>query len=145
MHSLQIDAANMGTLSASYFYVYGVMQIPVGILIDNYGPKRPLIVACLLLTAGSFGFSYSHHVYMSYICRGLVGLGSAFGYLSCLKLIVNWFESQRFAFMCGLVNMVGMVGAFVGEIGLSVAMNYMTWRQLILSISYVGFFIFVSN
>lgn len=151
MHSLQIDAAGMGSLSAVYFVVYGVMQIPVGILVDNYGPKRPLLCAALLITLGSFLFSYSHILLLSYISRGLIGFGSSFGYLCCLKLIVNWFQSKRFAFMCSLVNMVGMIGAFAGEITLSHLMSGFTWRQLLFSLSFVGIlvvillFLFVKN
>lgn len=135
MQSLKINAAQMGNLSAMYFYTYGLMQIPVGILIDKYGPKRPLVWGCLLLSIGSFGFSYAHTPFIAYLCRGLVGLGSAFGYLACLKIVVNWFCPKRFGFMCGLVNMIGMVGAFFGAVILSTLMNDLAWRELIFELS----------
>ena len=143
MHAFSIDTTVMGNLGAIYFYVYGVMQIPVGILVDNYGPKRPLLTAVVLISIGSFIFSASNSLTLSYISRGLVGFGSSFGYLCCLKIIVNWFESRRFAFMCSLVNMVGMVGAFVGEISLSFLMKVLSWRELLFYLSFVGIVIVV--
>jgi sugar phosphate permease len=141
MQDLHIDTTNMGNLSAVYFYVYGAMQIPVGILVHKYGPKPPLVCGALLITLGNCLFSYSHILLLSYFGRALIGFGSSFGYLCCLKLIVNWFKSNRFAFMCSLVNMVGMIGAFAGEVILSHLMNILTWRQLLFHLSYVGLLI----
>lgn len=143
MYSFRIDTAEMGALASTYFWIYGMMQIPVGIVVDNYGPKRPLLVACILITIGSFGFGFSHELVFAYVCRGLIGLGSAFGYLCCLKICVNWFSSRRFALMCGLVNMIGMLGAFAGEIVLSKLLDDYTWRQVVYSLSYVGILIIV--
>jgi MFS family permease len=119
------------------------MQIPVGILVDNYGPKRPLLCAAVLITIGGFLFSSSHSLMLSYFSRGLVGFGSSFGYLCCLKIVVNWFQSRHFAFMCSLVNMIGMIGAFLGEVTLSHLMNMLTWRELLFNLSFVGIVVVV--
>ena len=51
--------AVLGTLSAFYFYSYAVMQIPVGIITDHFGPHRPLVIAVLVATGGSILFSMS--------------------------------------------------------------------------------------
>jgi MFS family permease len=138
MSSFHIDTISMGNLSAVYFWVYGLMQIPVGVIVDNYGPKRPLLFAAVFITIGSFGFSLSQHLYLSYISRGLIGLGSAFGYLCCLKISVNWFSTRRFAFMCSLINMIGMFGAFIGEVTMSYLMKTDSWRGIIFYMSYIG-------
>lgn len=138
MASFKIDTGRIGYLSAIYFYVYAIFQIPVGILADRYGPKRPLFWACLITSLGSFIFSMSPFIQMAELGRALVGLGSAFGYLCCLRLIINWFPANRFAFMCGLINMVGMIGAFLGELLLSSLMTVSTWRTIMYSMSIVG-------
>jgi sugar phosphate permease len=138
MRVFHINTMVLGNLSAIYLYIYAAFQIPVGILVDRFGPKRPLLYASLVCVIGSFIFSFSYHLPLAYVGRALVGLGSAFGYLCCLKLVVNWFSVKRFGFMCGLVNMVGMLGAAVGEYVLSRMMSTITWRSLLFSLSLLG-------
>lgn len=143
MSTLHVDTTLVGNLSAVYFYTYGLMQIPVGILVDNYGPRRPLLCAAVLITIGSFLFSHSPNYTVAMFSRGLVGFGSSFGYLCCLRVIVNWFDRHKFAFMCSLVNMVGMIGAFGGEITLSHLMDVLSWRELLFNLSLVGIVIVI--
>lgn len=141
MKGFQVNAMMLGNLSAVYLYVYAIAQVPVGIVIDRCGPKKPLFYAALVCVAGSFIFSYTSDLSLAYVGRGLVGLGSAFGYLCCLKLVVNWFSKKSFGLMCGLINMVGMLGAVVGEILLSYFMRTTMWRNLIFNLSVVGIFV----
>ncbi|HAG61802.1 MAG TPA: hypothetical protein DCL40_02750, partial [Coxiellaceae bacterium] len=141
MRSFQVNAETLGNLSAIYFYVYAVFQVPVGMLADRYGPKRPLLIACIICSLGGLFFSMAHHLYWAQINRGLIGLGSAFGYICCLRLIINWFPKKQFALMCGLVNMVGMIGAVFGENIMSHIIGLLTWRQIIMYLSLCGGFI----
>ena len=84
MRSFQVNAATLGNLSAIYFYIYAIFQVPVGMLADRYGPKRPLLMACIICSLGGLFFSMAHHLYWAQINRGLIGLGSAFGFICCL-------------------------------------------------------------
>ena len=122
----------------SYFYVYALCQIPAGILADHLGPKRPLFWGCAICTLGSLIFPLSHSFSLAITSRALVGLGSVVGYICCLKLIVNWFPANRFGFMCGLVNMVAMIGAFFGEVVLSYLIAAHSWRPILLELSIIG-------
>ncbi len=138
MQSFQVNASTLGNLSAIYFYVYAFFQIPVGMLADRYGPKRPLLIACVICSVGGLFFSLANQLYIAQISRGLIGLGSAFGYICCLRLIINWFPKKYFALMCGLVNMVGMIGAVFGETIMSHLINVLTWRVILLYLSLFG-------
>ena len=138
MQSFQVNAASLGNLSAIYFYIYAVFQVPVGMLADRYGPKRPLLIACIICSLGGLFFALSHHLYFAQINRGLIGLGSAFGYICCLRLIINWFPKRQFALMCGLINMVGMIGAVFGENIMSHLISTLTWRQILIYLSSFG-------
>ena len=89
MRRFQVNAATLGNLSAIYFYIYAIFQVPVGMHADRYGPKRPLLMACIICSLGGLFFSTAHHIYWAQINRGLIGLGSAFGYICCLRLIIN--------------------------------------------------------
>ena len=56
MQSFQVNAEMLGNLSAIYFYVYAVFQVPVGMIADRYGPKRPLLIACIISSLGGLFF-----------------------------------------------------------------------------------------
>lgn len=146
MKTFQITALGVGNLNAIFFYAYALFQIPVGYLSDRFGPKRPLLIASIICSIGAILFSQADSLYAATMARAFVGIGSAFGYICCLRLTINWFDRKQFAFMCGLVNMVGLIGAVLGEVSMSYLMDHMTWRFLIFYTSLLGlvvsFFIF---
>src|SRR5579884_3613957 len=47
MRVYHLDAAMLGNLAAFYYYAYTPMQLPVGVLMDRFGPRRLLVFACL--------------------------------------------------------------------------------------------------
>lgn len=127
--SFHVDAAALGTLSAFYFYSYSVMQIPVGLISDHFGPHRPLVIAALVAVGGSILFAMSGTLALAELSRMLIGAGAAFAYVSCLKLVSNWFPETRFATLAGLTSMVGMTGAIVGGAPLADAVTLLGWRE----------------
>lgn len=143
MQSFHLDTAALGNLSAIYFYSYALCQVPVGIIADRYGPKRPLFYASILCTIGSILFASTTILGLAQLGRGLIGVGSAFGYICCLRIIINWFPEKRFGFMCGLVNTVGLLGALLGDLSLNHFLAHSDWRSILLSLSIIGCFISV--
>ena len=120
--------AVLGTLSAFYFYSYAVMQIPVGIITDHFGPHRPLVIAALVAMGGSILFAMSQSISSVEVSRMIIGAGAAFSYVACLKLVSNWFPISRFATMAGMTSLVGMIGAIVGAGPLADAVMHFGWR-----------------
>ena len=57
MRDFAVGAAVLGNLSAAYFYGYAGMQIPVGVLLDRFGPRRLVAVAALLCAGGCVLFA----------------------------------------------------------------------------------------
>lgn len=140
MQDFHITPEEVGSLSAIYFYVYAAMQIPVGLIVDRCGVRTPLFWACLITTFGTVMFAHGEDVLTLQTGRALIGLGSAFGYLSCLKLVVVWFKPEKFTFMCALVNMLGMLGALSSQIMLSALMMYNSWHELMFYLAIACFF-----
>jgi len=110
-----ISATTFGQLSALYYFAYSPMQVPVGILMDRFGPRRLLSLACLCCTAGSFMFSYSSSVVIAGSGRFLVGFGSAFAFVGVLSLAVHWLPRRYFSLVAGLMTTLGMLGLIYGE------------------------------
>jgi len=90
MSTFGIDAGALGNLVAYYYYIYTPMQLPVGVLMDRYGPRRLLVFACLLCVIGSFWFASASHASALGGSRLLTGLGSAFAFVGVMKLASSW-------------------------------------------------------
>jgi sugar phosphate permease len=138
MHTFKVDAETLGLLSAFYYYAYAIMQIPVGVLLDRFGIHRLLGLAAALVAAGCFLFAHTHSLYLANFARVLMGIGSAFSFVGCLKLASNWFSVRRFATIVGLTNMIGTLGAITGEGPLAKAVISFGWRSTVISVGITG-------
>lgn len=129
MHDFGVTSQTLGVLSGIYFYFYSFMQLPSGIMVDYFGPKRLLIIATTTCAISTIGFSLTHSFYMACVARLMIGFGSAFAVVSTMKLATNWFASDRFAFLTGLMVTIGMMGSIAGEAPLSMLVDYLGWRE----------------
>lgn len=110
-----ISASTFGQLSAFYYFAYSPMQLPVGMLMDRFGPRRLLSFACLCCALGSLMFMYSASLWVVGFGRFLVGFGSSFAFVGVLSLAVNWLPQQYFSLVAGLISLLGMMGLVYGE------------------------------
>ena len=138
MSTYHINAAELGNLTACYFYAYLIAQIPAGLLLDRYGPRKITTMAIVLCALGTLIFAKADTFLIAALGRFITGIGAAFAAVNCLKLISNWFPSKQFAFMAGLMMSVGMLGAVGGQSPLSAFINAVFWRQAIEIIGFVG-------
>ena len=111
-----ISASAFGQLSAFYYFAYSPMQMPVGMLMDRFGPRRLLSFACLCCTVGSLMFSYSSSLLIAGSGRFLVGFGSSFAFVGVLSLALQWLPRRYFSLVAGLVTTLGMLGLVYGEV-----------------------------
>ncbi|MDT3668797.1 MAG: MFS transporter [Aromatoleum sp.] len=126
--AFQTNAASLGILAATYFYVYTVMQIPTGILVDTLGPRRILLLGGLVAAAGSALFGLSPDLNLALIGRTLVGLGVSVVFIAMLKLIALSFDERRFATMVGLSMLVGNLGSVLAGTPLAMLVEVTSWR-----------------
>ena len=87
----------LGTLAATYFYVYTVLQIPVGVLADTLGPRRILAAGSLVAGIGSLAFALAPTWEIAAAGRTLVGIGVSVAFIAILKVSAVWFPANRFA------------------------------------------------
>ncbi len=131
LHTFHITAGSFGLMTAFYMFAYAPMQIPVGVLMDRYGPKRLLIMAALACVVGAFMFVISDYFIIACIGRFLIGFGSAFAFVGVLKIATIWLPDDRFAFFSGLATSLGMIGAFVADNSLTFFVDKLGWRATV--------------
>lgn len=126
--AFQTTAASLGVLAATYFYVYALVQIPTGILVDTVGPRRTLIGGGLLAAAGSLMFGLAPDLVTAMVGRTLTGLGVAVVFVAMLKLIALWFPENRFASIVGLSMLLGNAGSMLAGTPLAALSELTSWR-----------------
>ncbi len=132
------NAASIGFIASVYFYSYALMQIPIGIMADRFGPHRPLAIAAIISSCAGAIFTFTSTPVEAITIRILLGAATGFSFVSCLKLVDNWFPPQKFATMVGLTNIVGMSGAVIGEAPLTEAVSVIGWKYTMLGIAGFG-------
>ena len=137
MRDFAVTSQTLGVLAGVYFYFYAFMQLPSGIMLDYFGPKRLLIIATTICALSSFAFSMTDNFLLACIARLMIGFGSAFAVVGTMKLATNWFSAEKFAFLTGLMVTVGMMGSIAGEAPMSLLVDHFGWRE---SMVFMGIF-----
>ncbi len=138
MRDFAFGAAAVGNLSAFYFYGYAGMQIPVGLLMDRFGPRRLMTLAGLGCAAGCVLFALAPTLWALSLGRLLIGATSAFGLVGAMMVAGQWFPPARFALLSGLAMMLGMAGGVFGQAPLRLLVERLDWRPASLALASGG-------
>lgn len=138
MESFNASASSLGLLAATYFYVYTVMQVPTGILVDTLGPRRILLIGCVVGGVGSLIFGMAPNLEVALLGRTLIGLGVSVTFIAMLKIIAVWFEERRFATVVGLSMLIGNLGSVLAGAPLSWLAQAAGWRGVFVGLAGVS-------
>ncbi len=134
MRDFSVGGAALGSLTAFYFYAYAGMQLPIGVLIDRFGPRRPMAAAMALCTLASLLFVFSDSILVASLARGLIGGAVAFCYVGTMTIAAHWFPARHFPLMVGLLMATGMLGAVSGQAPLRLMVDAVGWRDTVLTV-----------
>jgi MFS family permease len=125
-----LSAGNLGLLTSVYFLTFAIAQIPIGILLDRYGPRR---IQSSLLGVGAAGaalFALADNFWLLLAGRALIGLGVAAALTAGLKAPVIWFPKERVPFLNGLMIMLGALGAVTATLPADALLAEIGWRKI---------------
>jgi MFS family permease len=124
-----ISASQLSTFTMLQLLVYAGMQIPVGVLLDRYGPQRLLLVGALVMTLAQFGFALTGSFLGALVARIFVGMGDAMVFISVLRIIASWFPSERNPVLTQFTGLLGQCGALVAAIPLARSLSVYGWTE----------------
>lgn len=139
MQAFDVDACQLGILSSCYYNAYAAMQIPTGLFLDRFGPRRVIAFGCLLAVSGVFIFAVSHNLYLSAFGRFLMGAGTACGFIGTIKMATLWLPLAHVGRAVGLTMFMGTLGANFAATPMRWLVETLGWRQSLLYLSAVGF------
>jgi MFS family permease len=138
MRDFGVNATALGNLAATYMYPYAIMQIPAGVLLDNFGTRKLLTIAAILVTVGCLLFGATHTFSITVLGRFFIGLGASFPVLGCMYIAATRLPPKYFALTNGLLLAIGMLGAICGQTPLAILVNAINWRHTMWLFTAIG-------
>jgi sugar phosphate permease len=121
-------AAELGLLHASFFYIYAGLQLPSGLIVDRYGPRRVGTAGLVVMTVGVLWFSTSGSLLTGFLSRAVVGLGGSVLYIATLRFCASWFRADQYATMTGYTIAAAGVGGILATTPLALAIESAGWQ-----------------
>jgi MFS family permease len=124
-----ISAAQLATFTMLQLLVYAGMQIPVGLLVDRYGPRSVMLTGAIVLTLAQAGFALAESYGAALVARVFVGVGDALTWICLLRLVATWFSGRRIPFVTALSGTLGQLGAIGAAAPMTWALGHLGWTQ----------------
>ncbi len=132
---LHLTAADLGLLTSAYFLAFAFMQIPVGVFLDRYGPRRVVVSLLTIAAAGAYLFSIADDLVTLTIARALIGVGASACLMGAFKAFALWYPADRLASLNGWVIAAGGLGALASTVPVDLAMQLLGWRSMFIGLA----------
>ncbi len=131
-------AVQLSYLAVFQLVVYASMQVPVGLLLDRYGSRRLITIGAMLMAIGQLLVAIAPVLSVAVIGRGVLGLGDAFTFISVLRLVHTWFDSQKSAILQQYVGNLGQLGQILSAIPFAYFLGIGGWTSAFLALAGLG-------
>jgi predicted MFS family arabinose efflux permease len=125
-----LSAGGLGLLSSVYFLSFALFQLPLGLLLDRFGPRRVNATLLLVAAAGGAWFALADSAGAAIAARALIGLGVSACLMASLTAFVLWYPPERISTMNGIAFAAGAVGAMTATVPLELLLRVWDWRQV---------------
>jgi sugar phosphate permease len=125
-----LDAADLGLLTSAYFLTFALFQLPLGLLLDRFGPRRTEATLLLFAAAGAVVFALADGIGGLVAGRALIGFGVSACLMAAFKAFVLWFPRERLPLVNGCIMAAGGLGALAGTTPVEALLAVTDWRGL---------------
>jgi len=126
--------SDLGLLTSAYFLSFALAQLPLGVALDRFGPRRVNAALLLVAAAGGVWFTMAESAAAAIAARALIGLGVSACLMASLTAFVLWYPPERISTMTGVAFSSGAVGAMAVTVPLEVLLRAWGWREAFLLI-----------
>jgi nitrate/nitrite transporter NarK len=135
MFDLHLSATDLGLLTSIYFFTTALFQLPLGLLMDRYGPRRVQASLMVLASVGLLIFAVGRHLPVLILGRAIMGIGAAGALMTSFQAVILWFPVQRWPLLNGLVLSAGGLGALAATLPTELVLQVADWRHLMLGLA----------
>jgi MFS family permease len=122
-----VGPAALATFTVLQVGLYALMQVPTGLLVDRYGPRRVLAAASVLMGLGQLLFAVAASYPLGLTARAVLGVGDAMTFVSVLRLVAAHFPPRRYAALAALTGALGMLGNLAATVPLTLLLHGAGW------------------
>ncbi len=133
-----LSAADLGLLTATYFLTFAACQLPLGILLDHFGPRRVESVLLLLAAAGALLFSQATSLAGLIAGRALIGVGVSACLMAAFKAFAAWLPASRLPLANGIQMVSGGLGALAATTPVQGALQVTDWRGVFTGLAVIA-------
>ena len=137
VRDVSLDPASLGLLTSAYFLAFSAAQIPVGMLLDRYGPRRVESVLLAIAAAGALLFATAESLAALAFARAVIGLGVCACLMAPLKALAAWHPPERLGSLAGWIMVAGGLGALTATTPLELALRVTSWRHIFVALAVV--------
>jgi len=132
---LALDAWTVGFLTSAYFFAFASAQLPVGIALDRFGPRRTESALLLVAALGAVVFATADSAAGLAFGRALIGFGVSACLMASFHAFALWAPGERLQFLNGAVMSIGAAGALTATVPVEWAAASIGWRPLFLGLA----------
>lgn len=132
---LGVDPSGLGLLTAAYFITFAAFQLPLGVLLDRFGPRKIEAALLIVASSGAFIFARADTLAGLVIGRGLIGFGVSACLMAAFKAFVLWFPRQQLPQINGFQMAAGGLGALAATSPVEAALTITDWRGVFVMLS----------
>jgi predicted MFS family arabinose efflux permease len=129
---LGVDPGSLGLLTSAYFLAFAAFQLPLGVLLDRYGPRRVEAILLLFAASGAFVFARAESLTGLMLGRALIGLGVSACLMAAFKAFTLWLPTERLPMANGVQMVSGGVGALAATTPVELSLQVTDWRGVFL-------------
>jgi predicted MFS family arabinose efflux permease len=127
--------SDLGLLTSAYFLSFALAQLPLGMALDRFGPRRCTAALFCVAGAGALMFGLARDLTMLSIGRALIGLGVSAGLMGSIKAFTLWFPRERLTSLSGWMIGIGSLGTLSATAPLEALLGPLGWRALFLGLA----------
>lgn len=133
-----INAAQLAVFTALQLAVYAFAQIPVGLLVDRFGPRKLMVAGAFVMAVGQVTLAFTTSYPVAIFARMLIGAGDATAFLSVMRLIPAWIPLRHAPLLGQLTGAVGQFGQFLSAVPFLSLLHATSWQTGFVSLGAVG-------
>ena len=130
VNDVGLSPSALGFMTAAYFITFALVQLPLGIVLDRYGPRKVQASLLMIAAVGAAMFATGTTAFMLIVGRGLVGVGVSACLMAALKANVLWFPKEKIPVVNGVIFAFGTMGALSTTVPLEVVIQSVDWRTV---------------
>lgn len=128
LRDLGMGPSTLGLLTATYFIAFASAQLPLGVLLDRFGPRKIEALLLVIAAAGSLCFAWAESTLILILGRALIGLGVSACLMAAFKAYTQWFPREKWPLINGFQMAAGGLGALAATSPVQWMLQWTDWR-----------------